>query len=75
MRFFRATLGVTRQDRLTNEAIWKTLKVDYLNDTINKYRDNWFNHLIQTDHSHFHVTCYHISLLEKEVWAAQGKGG
>jgi len=23
----------------------------------------------------FHVTCYNISLLEKEVWAAQGKDG
>jgi hypothetical protein len=23
----------------------------------------------------FHVTCYHINLLEKEVWAAQGKDG
>jgi len=23
----------------------------------------------------FHVTYYHISLLEKEAWAAQGKDG
>jgi hypothetical protein len=23
----------------------------------------------------FHVTCYHINLLEKEVWADQGKDG
>jgi hypothetical protein len=53
MRFVRATLGVTRPDRLTNEAIRKTLKVDNLNDTINKYRDNWFNHFTHMDHSCF----------------------
>jgi uncharacterized GH25 family protein len=53
MRFLRATSGVTRQDRLTNEAIRKTLKVDNLNDTISKYRDNWFNHFTHMDHSHF----------------------
>jgi hypothetical protein len=23
----------------------------------------------------FHITCCHISLMEKEVWAAQGKDG
>jgi len=40
MRFLRATLGVTSQDRLTNEAIRKTLKMDSLNDTISKYTDN-----------------------------------
>jgi hypothetical protein len=53
MKFFKATLGVTRQKRLTNEAIRKTLKVDNFNDTISKYRDNWFNHLTHMDHSHF----------------------
>jgi hypothetical protein len=40
IRFVRAKLGVTRQVRLTNEAIKKILKVDNLNDTISKYRDN-----------------------------------
>jgi hypothetical protein len=30
MRFLRSMLGVTRQDRLTNEAIQKTLKVNSL---------------------------------------------
>jgi hypothetical protein len=53
MRFLRVMLGVTRQDKLTNEAIRKTLKVDNLNDTIGKYRDNWFSHLTCVDHSHF----------------------
>jgi hypothetical protein len=59
MRFLRATLGVTRQDRLTNEAIRKTLKVDNLNDTISKYTDNWFNHLTHMNHSCF--PCYMLS--------------
>jgi hypothetical protein len=53
MRFLSATLGVTRQDRLTNQATGKTLKVDNLNDTISKYRNNWFNNLTHMDHSHF----------------------
>jgi hypothetical protein len=53
MRFLRATLYVTRQDKLINEAIRKTLKVDSLNDTISKYRENWFNHLTCIDHSSF----------------------
>jgi hypothetical protein len=39
MRFLRSPLGVTIQDRLTNEVIRKT-KVKSPNDTINKYRDN-----------------------------------
>jgi hypothetical protein len=36
MRFLRSAMGVTRQDRLTNEAIRKTLNVSRLNDTISK---------------------------------------
>jgi hypothetical protein len=32
-------MGATRQDRLTNEAIRKILRVNSLNDTINKYRN------------------------------------
>jgi hypothetical protein len=40
MRFLWATLGATRQDGFTNEAIWKILKVDSLNDTIRNYTDN-----------------------------------
>jgi hypothetical protein len=39
MRFLRSTTGVTKQDRLTNEAIRKTLSVNRLNDTISKYRE------------------------------------
>jgi hypothetical protein len=53
MRFLRATSGVTRQDRLTNEAIRKALEGDNLNDTISKYIDNWFNHFTHMDHGHF----------------------
>jgi hypothetical protein len=53
MRFLRSMMGVTRQDRLTNEAIRKTLNVNSLNDTISTYRDNWFNHIRRMDHSHF----------------------
>jgi hypothetical protein len=53
MRFLRSTIGVTRQDRLTNEAIRKTLSVNSLNDTSNKYRDNWFNHIRRMDYSRF----------------------
>jgi hypothetical protein len=46
MRFLRSTMGVTKQDRLPNEAIRKkTLNMYSLNDTISKYRDNWFNHI------------------------------
>jgi hypothetical protein len=40
MRFLRPTMGVTRQNRLTNEAIRKTLNTNNLNDTIGKYTDN-----------------------------------
>jgi hypothetical protein len=53
MRVLRSTMGVTTQDRLTNETIKKTINVNSLNDTISKYRDNWFNHIRRTDHSRF----------------------
>jgi hypothetical protein len=46
MRFLRSALIVTRQDRLTNDAVRKTLKVNSLSYTISKYRDNLFNHII-----------------------------
>jgi hypothetical protein len=46
-------MGVTRQDRITTEAIRNTLNVNSLNDTISKYRDNWFNHMRRMDHSRF----------------------
>jgi len=49
MRLLRANLGVTRQDKLTNEVIRRTLKVDILNDTISRYRCNWFNYLARMD--------------------------
>jgi hypothetical protein len=52
MRFLRSTMGVTRQDRLTNEAIRKKkLNVNSLNHTI--YIDNWFNRIRRMDHSCF----------------------
>jgi hypothetical protein len=73
MRFLRATLGVTRQDRLTNEAIGKTLKVEMILLVNIEIIGLTTLHMWIT--VIFHVTCYHISLLEKEVWAAQGKGG
>jgi hypothetical protein len=75
MRFLRAMLGVTRQDRLTNKAIRRTLKVGNLNDTISKYRYNLLTTLHVWITAVFHVTCYHINLLEEEAWAAQGKDG
>jgi hypothetical protein len=53
MRFLRSTLGVTSQDRLTNEAIRKALKVNSFNDTVSKYRDSWLNHITQMDYSDF----------------------
>jgi hypothetical protein len=53
MRFLRSTLGVTSQDRLTNEAIRKALKVNSFNDTVSKYRDSWLNHITQMHYSHF----------------------
>jgi hypothetical protein len=53
MRLQRSTMEVTRQDRLTNKAIRKTLNVNSLNNTINKYGDNWFNHIRRMDHSRF----------------------
>jgi hypothetical protein len=53
MRLLRSTMGVTRQDRLTTEAIRKTLNVNSLNDTVSKYRHNWFNHIRRMDHSRF----------------------
>jgi hypothetical protein len=45
MRFLRSMVGVTRQDMLANEAVRKTLNVNSLNDTVSKYRGNWFNHI------------------------------
>jgi hypothetical protein len=53
MIFLRSRIGVTRQDRLTNEAIRETLNVNSLNDTNSKYRNNWFNHIRRMDHSRF----------------------
>jgi hypothetical protein len=53
MRFLRSSMGVTRQDRLTNEAIRKTLNVNSLYDTISKYRHSWFNHIKRMDHDRF----------------------
>jgi hypothetical protein len=51
MRSLRSTLEVTRHDRLSNEAIWKTLKLNSLNNTTIKYRHNWLNHITRMDHS------------------------
>jgi hypothetical protein len=53
MRLLRSTMGVTRQAKLTNETIRKSLNVYSLNDTISKYTDNWFNHIRRMDHSRF----------------------
>jgi hypothetical protein len=61
-------MGVTRQDRLTNEAIRKTLNVNSLNHTNSKYRDNWF--LTTSDQWNtvvFHDTFCHTNVPEREV--------
>jgi hypothetical protein len=60
MRFLRSTVGVTRQDRLTNEAVTETLNVNSLDDTVSKYRDSLFNRIRRMDRSRFprHLLSY-----------------
>jgi hypothetical protein len=53
MRLLTSTLGVTRQDKLTTEAIRKTVKANSLNGTISKYRGRWFNRFTRTDDGRF----------------------
>jgi hypothetical protein len=63
MRFLRSMTEVTRQDRLSNEAIRKTLNVTLLANI----------EIIGLTMSHewitvvFRDTCYHTNLLEREV--------
>jgi hypothetical protein len=52
MTFLISTFRATRQNRLTNEASSKTLKVNSLNDTIGKYGGNWFNRITRMDYVH-----------------------
>jgi hypothetical protein len=50
---FEIHFGSTIQDRLTNEAVRKSLKVNCLNEAICTYRDNWFNHNTWMDRTRF----------------------
>jgi hypothetical protein len=68
-------MGVTRQDRLTNEAIRETLNVNSLNDPISKYGDNWFNHIRRMDVSRVPRYMLLYKRIGKRIEAAQGRDG
>jgi hypothetical protein len=75
MRFLRATLGVTRQDRLIMKQVGKHYRrTVFMIPSVNiEIIGSTTLHVLNT--VVFHFTCFHISLLEKEVWADQGKDG
>jgi hypothetical protein len=67
MKFLRATLGLTRQDRLTNEAIRKIVKASGSKDTIINTETISLTVLHLTIAVLFHCKFHHLNLLEGEV--------
>jgi hypothetical protein len=48
MNFRRKTKGCTKLDHITNEMIRIDLNIYPVNDTIEQYRNNWFQHINRT---------------------------
>jgi hypothetical protein len=44
MNFLRKTKGRTKLDHITNEMIRTELNIYTVNDTVEQYRNNWFQH-------------------------------
>jgi hypothetical protein len=45
INFVRKTKGCTKLDHITNEMIRTELNIYPVNDTIQQYRNNWFQHI------------------------------
>jgi hypothetical protein len=45
VNFLRKTKGCTKLDHITNEIIRTELNIYPVNDTIELYRNNWFQHI------------------------------
>jgi hypothetical protein len=45
MNFLRKTKGCTKLDHVTNGMIRTELNISPVNDTIEQYRNNWFQHI------------------------------
>jgi hypothetical protein len=45
MNFLRKTKGCTKLDHITNQMIRTELNIYPVNDTIEQYRNNWFQHI------------------------------
>jgi hypothetical protein len=47
MNFVRKTKAYTKLDQITNEMIRTELNIYPVNDTIEQYRNDWFQHIMQ----------------------------
>jgi hypothetical protein len=45
MNFLRKTKGCSKLDRITNEMIRTELNIYSVNDTVEQYHNNWFQHI------------------------------
>ena len=49
MKFLRSILRKTRKDRVRNVDVWKEIRVERLNDRIEKSRLKWFGHVTRIE--------------------------
>ena len=65
MRMLRFAMGVTRKDKIRNECIRGTVKVEWLGMKMREGRLRWYGHVMRRDQEYVERRVMEIELLGK----------
>ena len=73
MKMLRFAMGVTRKDKIRNEHIRSTVKVEWLGMKMREDRLRWYGHVIREDQEYVGRKMMEMELLEKRRRGDQRK--
>ena len=65
MKMLRFAMGVTRKDKIRNECIRSTVKVEWLGMKMREGRLRWYGHVMRRDQEHLGRKMLEMELLGK----------
>ena len=70
MKMLRFAMGVTRKDKIRNEYIWDTVKVEQLGIKMREGRLRWYGHVMRRDQEYVGRR-----VMEMSYWEGKKEGG